>query len=510
MRPEASMTIALLALLSACSEYEVSPVNDIVPSDSPDIQIRPGSLSMGPLATGQVDEQVFTVKNIGPVGLDVSEIRLDVGQEAFTLLDTEGFTLAPDESREIGVQFTPVGEVSYGLAVVVSNDPDTPEAEVPLEGLGEVPALSLSPTTYYFPGVCDDSTIIELRNVGLADLRITSIDYASGPELVLDHGLSLPLTLAPNDFRDVSVDYTTGGSLSVTGTLSVESNDPRGVRTADQFVEGSGELVTEQYVVDANPSVDILFAVDKSCSMSSEARALGQAFDAFIAEIDLVTDDWQIGVVVQDGGCFERGIITKQTPNYVAVFKDAVGGAQLFGDTDLTESLLQLTDNALQKTASGNCNAGFVRGNSLLHIVAVSDEPEQSGQPWDYWVGRWQAQMSDPNLVMVSAVIDPTAGNCGDVGTGYIEAAQGTGGIILDVCTSNWGSYAQQLGSASASGLLTYLLSTVPDDSTIVVSVDGTSYPNGWSYDPVRNAVVIHVELPEGSEVEIAYTSIGC
>lgn len=504
------MSIALLALLTACSEYDVSPVDGVDPGVAPNILVEPSALSMGPLAAGQTDERTFTVTNVGPEGLDVSEIRLDVGADAFTLLDTAGFTLAPEESRTIGVRYTPVGEVSYGLAVVVSNDPDTPEAEVTLEGLGEVPALTLSPSSYFFPGVCDDSTVIEMRNVGLADLQITGIDYRSGPELALDSNVPLPLTLAPGDFRDVVVSYQTGGSLSVTGTLSVESNDPRGVRTADQFVEGSGELVSETFEVVANPSVDILFAIDKSCSMSSEARALGQAFDSFIAEIDSVTDDWQIGVVTQDGGCFERGIITAATPNYDQVFKDAVTGQQIFGDTDLTEQLLELTDNALQQTAIGGCNAGFVRGNSLLHVVAVSDEPEQSGQPWDHWVGRWQSQMSDPNLVMVSAVIDPSAGNCGDVGTGYIEAAQNTGGIILDVCTSNWGNYAQQLGAASANSLLTYLLSTVPDPSTIDVAVDGTSYAGGWTYDPVRNAIVINVELPEGSEVVITYTSIGC
>ena len=322
--------------------------------------------------------------------------------------------------------------------------------------------------------------------------------------------LELPLRMEPGEHRDVRVEYTPAGDLSATGTLSVTSNDPRGVRTADQLAEASGELVSETFVVEANPAVDILFAVDKSCSMSSETRALGQAFDQFIQEIDLVTDDWQIGVVWQDHGCFERGVITQQTPDYVNVFKDAVSGG-FFGDTDLTEQLLELTDVALQNTGPGGCNAGFVRGNALLHVVAVSDEPEQSGQPWDHWVGRWQTQMSDPNLVMVSAVVDaPPAGDCGEQGTGYIEAAQGTGGILLDVCTSNWGSYAQQLGQASASGLLTYLRSSTPDPDSVTVSVDGVAYERGWHYDPVRNAVVVDVELPEGTEVVVDYVSVGC
>ncbi len=503
------MSILALALFG-CSETGLSAKEPPANTEAPDIQLRPDALSMGPLATGQFDEKTFTVTNVGPAGLEVSDVRLDVGEGVFEVLDTDPFTLEPEESRDIRVRFTPLGEVDYGLVIVASNDPDTPEAEVSLEGLGEVPALQLSPNSYYFPGVCDDSMIVEMRNVGLADIVVTDISYTAGSELSLSHGLSFPLTLAPDEFRDLTVDYVTGSSLSATGTIEVDSNDPRGIRTADQFVEGSGELVTESYTVEANPSVDILFAVDKSGSMSGETRALGQAFSSFITEIDNVTDDWQIGMVAEDHGCFEGGIITANTPNYEQVFLDAANRRFILGDTDLTEALLQLTDNALLETGPGGCNAGFVRGNSLLHVVVVSDEPEQSGQTWDYWLNRWQSQMSDPNLVMVSAVIDPSAGNCGSEGTGYIEAANNTGGLILDVCNSNWGNYAQQLGQASVANLLTYLLSATPDEASIEVSVDGTAYENGWTYDPVRNAIVINVELPEGSEVTITYSSIGC
>lgn len=505
--PSASL---LLALAACGGEYNVQPQLDGTAGVAPDIVVVPEGLTLGPVPSGQEDRATFRVRNVGAAVLDVDRLEITLGAEAFRLDDGGGFVLAPDEERAVEVVFTPAGEVTYGQATVFSDDPDTPEAVVDLEGLGEVPALQISPATYLFPGICEDSVVLELRNVGLADLEITAVDYVGSPELALQTSLPLPLVLAPDDFRDLTVGYTPQGSTTALGTLTVASNDPRGDRTADQQVEGSGDLVTETFTVQADPPVDILFAIDKSCSMSSEARALGNAFSAFITEIDQVTDDWQIGVVHKDGGCFERGIITAQTYDYEAVFLDATSGG-IFTAGDLTESLLELTDNALLKTTPGSCNEGFVRGNSLLHVIAVSDEPEQSGMPWDHWVGRWQARMSDPNLVMVSGVIDaPPAGDCGDLGTGYIEAAQGTGGVILDVCTSNWGNYAQELGAASAASLLTYLLSTQPDPTTIEVALDGTVYSNGWHYDPTRNAVVVDVELPEGSELTITYVSVGC
>ena len=500
-------TIMLATVLAGCQEYNVRPRTEPADAVDPDIEVDPGFLTLGPLATGDEAIGTFVVRNLGEAVLEVDSIGLSVGEEAFEVLDTDSFFLEMEEEREIRVRFVPVGEVTFGQVVIASNDPDTPEATVDLEGLGEVPALQISPETYLFPGICDDQVVLELKNVGLSDLTLTDLSYSGSAELSLINAPAMPLTLGPSETRDVTVRFTADGATEALGTLTASSNDPRGERTAEQQVEGSGDRIVETYVVEEDPPVDILFAIDKSGSMSSEARALGNAFASFISEIDNVTDDWQIGVVLRDKGCFQNGIITAQTPNYEQVFKDATRGS-IFSGGDLTESLLALTDAALEKTTPGACNEGFVRGNALLHIIAVSDEPEQSGQPWDHWVGRWQARMTDPNLVMVSGVV--ALGSCGDDPAGYREAVNGTGGLLLDVCNSNWGNYAQDLGNASANSLLTYLLSTDPEVGSIEVSVDGTAYSAGWEYDETRNAVIINAEVPVGAEVEISYVSIGC
>ncbi len=503
---------SVLALLAGCQEYDVRPAPNDPGDVAPDIEVTPAALSFGPATTGEQVVRSFTVKNVGAKTLDVSELRLDVGEMAFTVLTPGDFDLEPEQEQVVDVAFVPVGELTYGQVMVVSDDPDEPEVPVALEGLGEVPALEITPSTHVFPTICDDQVVLTLENVGLADLVIDGIAYdTASPELSLDQPHALPMTLVPGATADVTVHYLPTAANTAIGQLQVDSNDPRGARTADQTSEASGDTVSEVYVVEADPPIDILFAVDKSGSMSDDVRNLGNAFGAFIAEIDQVTDDWQIGVVTKDSGCFNNGILTVATPSYEQVFLDACTGVQFFG-TDLTEQLLELTDNALQASGPGQCNDGFVRGNALLHVIVVSDEPEQSGQPWDHWVTRWQARKSDPSLVMVSAVVDAAAptGSCGSYGTEYVPAAQNTGGLVLDICNSNWGSFAAQLGAASAAGLETYLLSATPDPATIEVSVDGTTYTTGWSYDANRNAVVIDADLPEGAEVEITYVSIGC
>ncbi|MEZ4235934.1 MAG: choice-of-anchor D domain-containing protein [Myxococcota bacterium] len=504
-------TMGLLAglLLASCQEYGVQDRPGAGASGA-DIEVDPLSLTLGPATERVVG--TFSVKNVGSAALDVSALELVAGEMAFTVVDdgTGGvFEVAPGEAHEVQVAFEPSSPLVYGQIEVRSDDPDEPVVTVDLQGLGEVPALQISPDSHVFPTLCDDTVVLTLANVGVADLEITGLTYDTPkPDLTLLSDLALPLTLAPDASAQVAVHYQPVSGEPVLGVLSVESNDPRGILTADQSSEASAGDVTESFVVEANPQIDVLFAIDKSGSMTDDARRLGQTFGDFIAQVGSVTTDWQIGVVTKDSGCFNNGIITASTPNYADVFLDAVDGLQIFADADLTEALLAMTDVSLTETGPSGCNVGFRRPGALLHVVTVSDEPEQSGQPYDYWLNRWQGQLADPNQLVVSAIV-PTGGCSGD-GTGYIEAANATGGLVLDLCSRNWSSFATQLGSASAQGLLTFLLSSLPDPSTIVVEVDGVAYDVGWHYDPVRNAVVIDAELPDGAQVEITYTSIGC
>jgi hypothetical protein len=286
------------------------------------------------------------------------------------------------------------------------------------------------------------------------------------------------------------------------------SNDPRGDQTATQSVSTSLNEITQKWFIEGDLPIDIVFALDKSGSMNDDMGALADAADDFIRQIDVSTTDWHIGVVSKDDGCFNNGIILPTTPDYVDVFNDAVRGLQILG-TNLTEALLQLTSVALFETVPGACNEGFSRTDAVLSIILVSDEPEQSGTDWSLWVEQYRTAKSDPDLVMISAVVDHTH-TCGSGAAGYTEAAFETGGLILDICDSDWGAYAAELGVAAAASLRTFNLDAVPDPETIVVEVDGVQYDAGWFYDAMRNAVVVEVVLPVGAEVAVSYVAVGC
>lgn len=496
-----------LLLSLACSETGLVANGDGVAA-GPEIDVTPPGVSFGPAASDETVTKAFHVANVGEETLHVTALELLSGQTAFTVLTAAPFDVAPGDTVDVEVAFSAPTNLTYGEVRVHSDDADEPEVDVALEGLGQVPALEITPGDHIFASQCEDRVVLTLQNVGLDVLRVTGADYEAPRDFALSGLGPFPFTLDPGASVTATVDYVPVDSDPVKATLVVHSNDPRGDREATQTTEGvRGDEVKERFRIEADPPIDILFAIDKSCSMTDDTRALGRAFEDFIADIDQATTSWRIGVVSKDTGCFNEGIIRPNQSNYEERFLDAVSGLDLFG-TDLTEALLGLVDRSLLKLDPGECNEGFVRPNALLHVVTVSDEPEQSGQPWDHWVDRYQRVVSDPDQLVISVVADLSGCEAG--GAGYVEAAAATGGLALDICDPDWRNFAAQLGAASAEALNTFLLSSVPDPDSIELTVDGDPRQNGWHYDPVRNAIVIDADLPEGSVIEVTYESVGC
>lgn len=500
--------VSLFLLLAACSEYDLNSGGHGAAGAAPDIELSTNALEFGPTAAGDSDTATVTVTNVGGATLDVTDLVITAGEDAFSVTTTPtAFSLEPGASAEVAVAFTPYLSTNYGSLSVRSDDPDEPDLPVDLLGLGLVPELALDPQDYTFPSGCEDTVYVRLQSVGAEPVVVSDLSFV-GSEMSLESGLTLPLEIAPGTEVGVTVRYTPAGASSATGALDVTSTDPRGVITAVQA--GSPEVgnVTDAFVTSGEPPIDIVFALDKSGSMSDELGSLANAFQDFIQEIDQVTTDWRIGVVSHDNGCFNEGILTPTTPYYQDLFQDAVRGVQFFG-TNYTESLLRLTDNALRETGPAGCNAGFSRADAVLHVVAVSDEPEQSGVDWSVWIASWQAAKSDPSLLVVSSVVDVN-NTCGSGADGYLQASAATGGLVLDICNDLWGSYAAELGQASAAALRTFHLSAIPEDGSIVVSLDGVAYANGWHYDAAQNAIVVDVDVPAGATIEVTYTAVGC
>jgi len=497
-----------------CSDYNLGQKGDDAPGAAPDIKVDPSSLTFGTLTADQTEDQTFTVTNVGTSTLHVSDVQVGTNPYAFTIVGTEtAFDLEPDESKEVGVEFAPqVANENYGQVLVLSDDADTPEAPVDLLGYGAVPELEISPPSYVFGDTvvpCGDSVDLTLTNVGSADLVITDADYTSDGLLTLDaKGLTLPLTLKPGKSKVVTVDFLPTDAGSDTGRLDITSNDPRGVQSADQNGEGQyGDAQDELFTEPGVPPVDVMLLIDHSGSMEGNNKSdVKQGMPDFVNQLQAVSD-WQLIEVTKNNGCANDGILTSATPNASDLLvKHAfkAGGSIPY----LTEALLELADVALSKTGPGQCNDGFLRPGALLHIIAISDEPEQSGRDYSYWLNDYYNYVSSPDFVKVSTVADINNA-CGSGAGEYVDAATATGGSLLNICGSTWGANFGDIASSVLAGARSYNLAQSAIEGTIVVTVDGTP-TTSWTYTPTGNTVSISdPPIGDGNVVEITYNVAG-
>lgn len=154
------MRIALLGALAAlalpaCSDYNLYGDEDpdrpgtdtgepVVDGPQPDIEVAPATISFGARLVGcDADPQTVTVKNVGDRDLDVSAILLE-GTGASTMThDGSPQVVAPGESFDFQVEFTPAAIADYEVNVVVeSNDPDEARAFVDAIGSGAETAMN--------------------------------------------------------------------------------------------------------------------------------------------------------------------------------------------------------------------------------------------------------------------------------------------------------------------------------------------------------------------------------
>ena len=267
--------------------------------------------------------------------------------------------------------------------------------------------------------------------------------------------------------------------------------------------------VDETWKLPESQATDLLFSLDSSCSMTEDIWELSNNFDAFVNELTNFSEDWQMMVVNSDTGCSHSGILKPSSGNYSQRFKDALFAWNM--NDDFTEALLTVNARAVEETGAGGCNQGFLRQDAMLHIIDISDEPEQSeqktGETWDVLVDRIVAQKGDPALTTISAVAGDVPDGCQDAaaGTGYAEAVDATGGVFLSICP-NWSS-TSSLGMLAAASVNqdTFYLTQTPENSDIEVWVNSVKNQD-WVYDAALNALVFQsAPLQANDNVHVRY-----
>jgi hypothetical protein len=201
------------------------------------LTFAPTSISFGNVQTGTSQTHAGAITNTGQSSITVT--RVLVSGAGYSIRGvTEPLTLAAGKSASFSVIFAPTNAGGANGNIAVSTDNDT--ANITLSGMGVAPGdLITSPSSFNFGTelVGNASTQTEtLKNTGGADLTVTAATV-SGAGFSYT-GLTLPLTLAPNQASTFGVRFvpTTAGASSGNLSLTASGSTP----TVDIALNGAG------------------------------------------------------------------------------------------------------------------------------------------------------------------------------------------------------------------------------------------------------------------------------
>jgi hypothetical protein len=242
-------------------------------------------------------------------------------------------------------------------------------------------------------------------------------------------------------------------------------------------------LVTDEFVQAAHDSVDVLFVVDNSCSMAvvqDELAANGPWLFDYLVGSGI---DFHIGVTSTDLDRNTNGsngtlhsvagvdYIDSLTPSPELVFASMV---RMGTSGSATEQGLGAAYTALEVNGD-TVNAGFLRDDSALSIVVVSDEQDHTASAlitvpeFTNWLG---GLAPDRPSVGFDAIVTQTGG---DAGTVYMDVAASVGGAAFDIATPDYAPVLDALGLV-ASGLQTEFCPSTPQDpENVEVTVEVAS-----------------------------------
>jgi hypothetical protein len=307
--------------------------------------------------------------------------------------------------------------------------------------------------------------------------------------------------------------------------------------------------VTDTFnVLNKAKPVDVLFVMDNSGSMAEEQQKVVDSFSSFLEGFTAQRIDYHIGVISTDSSSeakYWNNSAYANFPNAGAGSLLAFTGNERFIKTahGRSEALRQFRQNALLGTKGGAAetgllaatyalgssmtnangwNAGFLREDSFLEVVIVSDEDEAVGNRNTNYIKNVNAASEEgrinsfvnrlaalrpnrPDLVRVDFVIAPTDQACTSalqVGSTYTKAhsaiypvANQYNGKILNICTE-FSAELGALGGQIAVQVERRFKISKGVEGELVVKLNNqrldVSSQNGFTYDSAKGEINLH------------------
>jgi len=136
--PRSILFLSLLPLQNGCMDSTINPIKDPPAEGTPKIRVEPIPVDFGVVPAGQSSSQLVTLYSEGDVTLEVSAMQIGSGRETFGLVEPHTGLYEPGSSTELTITYTSDGSETTGELQILSNDPGSPNAGVPLLAHAEV------------------------------------------------------------------------------------------------------------------------------------------------------------------------------------------------------------------------------------------------------------------------------------------------------------------------------------------------------------------------------------
>lgn len=374
------------------------------------------------------------------------------------------------------------------------------------------PDIAFSPATLDFGGLPKDCFTewqeVTISNEGEGTLEVTDVAFSGDGRSAFIIDAGTPFDLELGEARTVRVRFQPGAWTDYAVDVDISSNDPDEPLVGPSASGFGAEdvMFEESFVQDTFDSVDVLWVVDNSGSMSDDLQTVSQNFESFIEVFIDLGLDYQMGVITTDmdnpsfSGQLVGPYITSATPDPVATFVDQI---DLGSGGSASEVGFEAIQAALSEPLLSTTNAGFLREDAALAAIVVSDEDNSSFLPATDFVSWYEGLKSDPGLTTFSAICEDLFISC----TKYATAADSTGGITGDIADqADYPAVLERISLTSAGLTVSFDLANEPSDlGRMVVEVEGVAVPNGvqdgWTYDASDRAVVFNGDaVPDPGE----------
>lgn len=297
----------------------------------------------------------------------------------------------------------------------------------------------------------------------------------------------------------------------------------------EQKFKPAEKIKAENKNVFRRPTVDILFVIDNSGSMSGHQSRLAQNIALFVDEFSkLKLIDYHIGVISSDDGDGGRLkgktlFVDQKTPNGLTILKrDLMLGTGGSG----TEMMFDPMVDALGSIVAQTYNLGFYREEAYLITIFITDAEDQSyvSGPRDAMNFLVKLKKGDKNKILSFGAIVPS--NVNDCERDAFDTPErieeflglsvNTGNNILSLCDNEYGKKLVEFSKSIVTAVnKPIILDQKPSLASIKVFF-GTQelksdLKTGWSFDPKDNSIKFGPELaldesqPSNATIEVTF-----